>query len=242
MAKTLLVYTDEAIGADVKKAVGRKCNIVKIENISHLHKSCRTVLADALFIGQPQWDVFSCTALHPDIAPHIHFPIILVTEDILRKKKEMFFRFVSVPEEQKSQTETTGYRAMLHAFLRILSPLAVRAGIKVSGPNELPQKAAESNEEKKEREREIEAIRELCGHQKCRDVFELILGCGDKGASTDFIQDMVWPNSTKSRRGDIQSYVCKMRKTMRENPECRHTINCKDGKYFLVRESGQAIN
>ena len=241
MAKTLLVYTDEAIGAAVKKAVGRKWNIITIENLSHLHKSCRTVPSDALFIGQAQWDVFGCTALHPDIAPHIHFPIILVTESISEspKKKEMIFRFVSVPEEQKSRVEAIGYQAALRPFLSILSLLVVGSGIKVAGPNELPIKAGESYKEREEREREIEAIRELCGHKKCREIFDLILSCGDKGASADFIQLKVWPDDIKSRRGDIQSYVCKIRKTMREHPELHHTITNKDGNYSLVRNAGE---
>ena len=244
MPKTLLIYADEAIGADVKKAVGRKGNIISIESLSHLHKSCRTVPADALFIGQSQWDVFGCTALHPDIAPHIHFPIILVTECISAspKKKEMIFRFVSVPEEQKSRTEAIGYNAALRPFLSFLSPLAVGAGIRAVGPNELPIKAGESSKEKAEREMEIEAIRGFCGHKKCRDVFDLILSCGEKGASAEFIQLKVWPCDIKSHRSDIQSYVCKIRKTMREHPECRHTIAYKDKKYFLVRESREETN
>ena len=243
MAKTLLVYTDEEIGSAVKKAVGRKGNIVKIESLSHLHKSCRTVLADALFIGQSQWDVFGCTALHPDIAPHIKFPIILVTGNLSDspKKREMIFRFVSIPEGQKSRTEAMGYHAALNVFLRRLSPLAVRAGIKAEGPNELPRKAGESDKEKEERESEINAIRELCGHNKCRKIFDLILSCGDAGASTDFIQLNAWPDDIKSHRGDIQSYVCKIRKAMRTYPKCRHTISYNGGKYFLVR-IGQAAN
>ena len=244
MAKTLLVYMDEAISTAVKKAVGRKGNIISIENLSHLHKSCRTVPADALFIGEEQWDVFGCTALHPDIAPHIHFPIILVTEirSASSKKKEMVFRFVSVPEEQKSRTEAIGYNAALRPFISILSPLVLGAGIKVAGPNDLPIKAGESCKEKEEREGEIEAIRKLCGHKKCREIFDLILSCGEKGASINSIQLKIWPCDTKSRRNDIQSYICKIRKAMREHPEYRYTIVCKDGKYFFVRETGQATN
>ena len=240
MTKTLLLYSDEEIGVAVRKAVGRKGNIVKIENLSHLHKSCRTVPADALFIGQEQWDVFGCTALHPDIAPHIHFPIILVTGNLSDslKKREMIFHFVSIPEEQKSRTEAVNYHAMLNAFLRRLSPLVIRAGIKVAGPNELPRKIGESDKEKKERESEINGIRELCGHNKCREIFNLILSCGDRGASTGFIQYHIWPESNKNRGNDIQSYISKIRKAMRKHPSCHHAITYENEKYFLVRKPG----
>ena len=240
MSKILLVYANNSTSLAVKKAVGRKGEIVKIENLSHLHKSCRTIPADALFIGEAEWDVFGCTALHPDIAPHIHFPIILVTENLSAplKKREMIFRFVSVPEEQKSQTESVGYQAALRPFLRFFTPLAVGARVRISGP-ELPHLAGKGDKEKAEREKEIEAIRELCGHKKCRDVFDLILSCGEKGASSNFIQFKLWPQSDKSRRGDIQSYVCKIRKAMRTIPDCHGAITCEGGKYFFVWENNK---
>ena len=234
MSKTLLVYTDEPTGNAVKRAVGKKGSIVSIESLSQLHAACRNVPADALFIGEEEWNVFGYTALHPMFAPHIHFPIIMVIARLndCSGKREMIFRFVSIPEEQRNRAEAVGYYAVLRPFLRILSPVAIRAWIKISGPEDPLGKTSES-----EREKQVEIARGLCAHKKCRDIFDLILSRGEAGASADFIQRKIWPDSLKSHRSDIQSYVCKIRKSMREHPECYSTITWKDRKYFFVQTS-----
>lgn len=236
MSKTLLVYTDEPTGNAVKRAVGKKGSIVSIESLSQLHAACRNVPADALFIGEEEWNVFGYTALHPMFAPHIHFPIIMVVARLndCPGKKEMIFHFVSIPEEQRSRAEAAGYHAALRPFLRILSPFAIRAWIKISGPEDPLGKVSES-----EREKQAEIVHGLCAHKKCRDIFDLILSCGEAGASTDFIQREIWPDSLKSRRSDIHSYVCKIRKAICECPECRGAIISKGGKYFFVSEESK---
>lgn len=239
MYRTLLVYTDEPTGAAVKKAVGRKGSIVKIESLSQLHRACRKDAADALFIGKEEWDVFGCTALHPEFAPNIRFPIILVSSPPLeqRKKKEMTFRFVSVPESQKSRAEANGYNVAIRPFLSALSPLFTGAQIKVFGPSDPAKKLSRS--EKAERERQIEIARGLCTHKKCREVFEQILSRGDEGAELAFICYKVWPGTVESHKRDVQSYVSKMRKAMRKDPECNYTIICKGRRYFFAPEENE---
>lgn len=238
MSKTFLVYANEKIGNAVKKVVKKKSNIVKIETLSQLHAACRKIPADVLFIGEEEWEVFGCTALHPNIAPHIHFPIILVSGNFsdIPKKQEIVFRFVSVPESQKSFTEKVGYPASFRPFLRVISLLFIGKRIKVLGPADPAKEICKA--QKDEMEKQAEIIRRLCActHEKCAKILDLVLGSGEMGASVNFLRLQVWPDSVKSHKNSIQAYICKIRKTMRECPECNCTIAHRDGKYFLVQE------
>ena len=190
MTKTFLVYASEKIGNAVRKTVKKKSGIVKIETLSQLHAACRKIPADALFIGEQEWLVFGFTALHPEIAPHIHFPIIMVSESFLEaeRKKKIIFRFVSIPESQKMDTERAGYPAAIRPFLRRICLLFMGSGIKVLGPNEPLEEISKA--EKDERKRQAEIIRGLCAcnHEKCAKILNLLLEYGERGVSVNFLQ------------------------------------------------------